>query len=82
MSILYSYRLVYTTVKVIVFSFTVFLIFFSFTSQAYSLTTNNDPSHIDKISTHSKDSFGSLSRSIVDEDNKNDNNDEKDDDDD
>lgn len=63
-------------------SFSILLISFSFTSLIYSQTIDSDEYDFEKISTH-KD-FGSLSRSIGDEDEKhdkseNDDNDDKDD---
>lgn len=56
----------------IVISFTIFLISFSFISQTYSLKINNNLYYFDKISADSENTFGSLSRSLVEENNKND----------
>lgn len=56
----------------IVISFTIFLILFSYISQTYSLITNNNLYYFDKISTDGENTFGSLSRSLVEENNKND----------
>jgi len=56
----------------IVISSTIFLILFSFISQTYSLITNNNLYYFGKISIDSENTFGSLSRSLVEEDAEND----------
>lgn len=60
-------------------SFSILLTSFSFTSLIYSQTINSDEYDFEKISTHNN--FGSLSRSIGDEDKKHDKSDNDDDDD-
>jgi hypothetical protein len=64
---------------IVIISFTIFLILFSFISQTYSLITNNNLYYFNKISADDKNTFGSLSRSFVEEDKKNDESDKDED---
>ncbi len=65
----------YSTLYIALILLTV-LFYYTFTTQAYSQTQNNYINNIEKISSDSKDNFGSLSRNFVEEDNKKDDGDE------
>jgi len=67
----------YSHTSIVLLSLSI-LILYPFTSQVYSQTSSSNQNNIKEISSPGKDNFGSLSRNLVEEDNKHDESDDDD----